>query len=129
MTPREKIESYLMKLSLTFQEAGPNGWLVSDPEKGLYNVGVMIADTLLLMRADVMEVPAENAAKLYEELLRLNAKDMVHGAYGMDGKTIVITDSLELETLDLEEFQASLDAIGLALAQHFRILTAYRARK
>jgi hypothetical protein len=129
MTPKEKIESYLMKLSLTYQEAGANSWLVSDPEKGLYNLGVMIADSLLIMRVDVMLAPKEGTAKLYEELLRLNARDMVHGAYGLDGNTIVITDSLELDTLDLEEFQASMEAIGLALAQHFRTLSAYRPRK
>jgi hypothetical protein len=129
MTHREKIESYLMKLSLTYQEAGANGWLVSDPEKGLYNLGVIVTDSLLLMRVDVMQAPEEGKAKLFEELLRLNAKDMVHGAYGLDGKSIVILDSLELETLDLEEFQASMDAIGLALAQHFRVLSAYRPRK
>jgi hypothetical protein len=129
MTHREKIESYLMKLSLTYQEAGANGWLVGDPEKGLFNLLMMIVDSLLLMRVDVMQVPEEGKAKLFEELLRLNAKDMVHGAYGIEGKTIVILDSLELETLDIEEFQASIDAIGLALAQHFRILSAYRPGK
>jgi len=129
MTHREKIEGYIMKLSLTFQEAGANGWLVSDPEKGLFNLLMMIVDSLLLMRVDVMQVPEEGKAKLFEELLRLNAKDMVHGAYGIEGKTIVILDSLELETLDIEEFQASIDAIGLALAQHFKTLSAYRPAK
>jgi hypothetical protein len=129
MTHREKIESYLMKLSLTFQEAGATGWLVSDPEKGLFNLLMMIVDSLLLMRVDVMQVPEKGKDKLFEELLKLNAKDMVHGAYGIDGKTIVILDSLELETLDIEEFQASIDAIGLALAQHFKILSAYHPVK
>jgi hypothetical protein len=129
MTPKEKIESYLMKLSLTYQEADANAWLVSDPEKGLFNLLVMAVDPLLLIRVDVMEVPEEGRAKLFEELLRLNAKDMVHGAYGIDGKTIVILDSLELETLDIEEFQASIDAIGLALAQHFKVFAAYRTAK
>ncbi len=129
MTHREKIESYLMKLSLTFQDAGANGWLVSDPEKGLFNLLMMIVDSLLLMRVDVMQVPEKGKDMLFEELLKLNAKDMVHGAYGIDGKTIVILDSLELETLDIEEFQASIDAIGLAIAQHFRILSAYRPAK
>jgi hypothetical protein len=46
-----------------------------------------------------------------------------------DGGSIIIIDSLEAETMDLEEFQASIDAIGLALAQHYRSLSAYRARK
>ena len=75
-----------------------------------------------------MEVPAAGREKLFEELLRLNATDMVHGAYAVDGKNIVIIDTLEAETMDLEEFEASIDAIGLALAQHYRPLSQYRVK-
>jgi hypothetical protein len=31
--------------------------------------------------------------------------------------------------MDLEEFEASLDAIGMALAQHYRTLSRYRVKK
>jgi hypothetical protein len=80
------------------------------------------------MRIHVMEVPAVGKEKLFEELLRLNATDMVHGAYAVDGKNIVIIDTLEAEPMDLEEFEASIDAIGLALAQHYRPLSKYRVK-
>jgi hypothetical protein len=129
MISKEKLEGYLMKLSLTFQEAGANSWLVRDPEKGLEDLLVMIVDSHVIMRVNVMKVPEARKASLFEELLRLNATDMVHGAYGIDGSTIIIIDSLELETMDLEEFQASIDAIGLALAQHYRLLSKYRPEK
>lgn len=129
MISKEKIEGYLMKLSLTFQEAGDNSWLVRDPEKGLEDLLVMVVDSHVIMRINVMKVPEAKKASLFEVLLKLNATDMVHGAYGIDGSTIVIIDSLDLETMDLEEFQSSIDAIGLALAQHYRLLSAYRAKK
>ncbi len=129
MVPKEKIESYLVKLSLTFQEAGPNSWLVRDPEKGIENLLVMIVDSHVIVRTNVMKVPAKGKESLFEELLRLNATDMVHGAYGIDGSTVIILDSLDLETLDIEEFQSSIDAIGLALAEHYRILSGYRIVK
>jgi len=54
---------------------------------------------------------------------------MVHGAYALDGKNVLIIDTLEAETMDLEEFEASIDAIGLALAQHYRPLSRYRTKK
>jgi hypothetical protein len=76
-----------------------------------------------------MEAPAAGRDKLFEELLRLNATDMVHGAYALDGKNLIIVDTLEADTLDIEEFQASVEAIGLALAQHYRILSKYRSKK
>jgi hypothetical protein len=129
MISREKIEGYLVKLSLTFQEAGAGSWVVRDAEKGIDNLLVILADPLVILRINVMEAPAAGREKLFEELLRLNATDMVHGAYAVDGKNVVIVDTLEADTLDLEEFQASLDAIGLALAQHYRILSKYRSKK
>ena len=129
MISREKIEGYLVKLSLTFQEAGAGSWVVRDAEKGIDNLFISLADPLVILRINVMEAPAAGRDKFFEELLRLNATDMVHGAYALDGKNLVIIDTLEADTLDLEEFQASIDAIGLALAQHYRILSKYRSKK
>jgi CesT_Tir_1 len=128
MSPRDKIESYLVKLTLSFQTAAPNTWLVRDSQKGLENLLIVLTEPLVIMRIHVMEVPAVGKEKLFEELLRLNATDMVHGAYAVDGKNIVIIDTLEAEPMDLEEFEASIDAIGLALAQHYRPLSKYRVK-
>ena len=128
MISREKLEGYLVKLELTFQEAGKGTWVVREPEKGLASLFVMMADPLVVLRLTVMEVPKKGREQLFEELLHLNATDMVHGAYALDGKLVVIMDTLEAETMDLEEFEASIDAIGLALAQHYRVLSKYRKK-
>ena len=53
---------------------------------------------------------------------------MVHGAYAVDGTNIIIIDTLEADTMDIEELKASIDAIGLALAQHYRTLSKYRIK-
>ncbi len=128
MISHEKLESYLVKLSLTHQAAAPGTWVVSDATKGLENLLVVLSDPLVIIRTNVMAIPATGKEKLFEELLRLNATDMVHGAYAVDGKNVIIIDTLEAETMDLEEFEASIDAIGLALAQHYRTLSRYRVK-
>jgi hypothetical protein len=129
MISRDKLEACLVKLSLSFHEAGPGTWVVSDRGKGLENLLVQLSEPLVILRIHVMEVPAAGREKLFEELLKLNATDMVHGAYALDGKNILIIDTLEADTMDLEEFEASIDAIGLALAQHYRLLSRYRTKK
>ena len=129
MISRDKLEGYLMKLSLSFHEAGPGMWVVSDAEVGLENLLVHLAEPLVILRIHVMEVPASGREQLFEELLKLNATDMVHGAYAVDGKNVLIIDTLEADTMDLEELVASIDAIGLALAQHYRLLSRYRSKK
>ncbi len=128
MTAREKIESYLVRLALSFQQPTAGTWVVSDAQRGLHNLIIALTDSLVVMRMNVMEVPATGKEKLFEELLRLNAADLVHGAYGIDGRSVILIDTLEAEGMGLEEFESSLDAIGLAVAQHYRILSAYRVK-
>jgi hypothetical protein len=72
-----------------------------------------------------MKIPGENREGFYEDLLRLN-NELVHGAYAIDDDNVVLIDSLVAPTMDLEEFQASLDSTGLALAQHYPRLAKYR---
>ena len=125
---KSKIEGYLINSSITHEEIGDNIWLINDTEKGLGNVIVFSEDSLVTIRAKVMELPREHRPELFEDLLRLNA-DMVHGAYAIEEDHIILLDTLEYDTMDFEEFQASLDAIGLALAQHYPKLPKYRESK
>ena len=128
MSPQEKIESYLVRLGLTFQQHAPGTWLVSDVQRGLDNLVIAVADSHVIVRMNVMEVPARNREKLFEELLRLNAADLVHGAYGIEGRHVILIDTLDAEGMGLEEFEGALDAIGLAVAQHYRVLSSYRGK-
>jgi hypothetical protein len=129
MVSRDKLEGYLVKLSLSFHEAGSNTWVVRDRERGLENLLVQLSEPLVILRIHVMETPATGREQFFEELLRLNATEMVHGAYAVDGRNVLIIDTLEAETMNLEEFEASIDGIGLALAQHYRTLSRYRTKK
>jgi hypothetical protein len=128
MISKEKLEGYMLKLSLNFEMISENTWLINDLDKGLENVVVLANDSVVVIRVKVMEVPAANKEAFFGELLRLNAVDMVHGAYALEENNVIIIDSLVSETLDLEEFQASIDAIGFALAQHYAVLAKYRKK-
>ena len=77
----------------------------------------------MLFHVKLMTIPADcDRLRLYEELLRLNATDMVHGAYGLEGNDVIATDTLQGENLDFNEFQASVDSLNLAITAHFRRL-------
>ncbi len=127
MVTREDIESFLLRLELPFQELEEGLWVVGDRQEAAA-VFVNIDAPLLLMCVEVMDAPEDEKLRngLFRELLELNATDMVHGAYGLDENTIVLTDTLQLEDLDFSEFQASLESILLALRSHFETLSRYR---
>ena len=79
MDIKEKLEGYMMKLSLNYEEVSENTWVINDHEKGLENVIVVTADPVILVRVKVMDIPSANKEAFYEKLLRINATDMVHG--------------------------------------------------
>jgi hypothetical protein len=121
-----KIEQYLIDLMLTYQQIGKNLWLLDDEDHSLQGVAVMQADPLVIFRAEIMDAPKDNLLELYTILLELNATDVIHGAYALDNKKIVLIDSLQYDTMDYEDFRASLDSFSLALTQHYPILSKYR---
>lgn len=127
MGNKEKIEGYLIDLKLSYEELGANAWLIDDAEKGLNQIVVILEEPLVIVRCKVMDLPASGREAFYEELLRLNAQDLLHGAYAIEGKDIILVDTLEVDNLDREEIEATLDAMGLALTQHYRLLSKYRA--
>ena len=66
-----------------------------------------------------MDLTDEQGSKeLYRTLLELNASDVVHGAYGLEDGELILSDTLELETLDFGELQASVESIQLAASGH-----------
>ena len=121
---KEKLESFFINMDLTYEEVGDNMWVISDEANNLGHVVVYAEDELVTIRAKVMQIPSSKKEEFFEELLRLNA-EMVHGAYAIEEDSVLLIDSLEFPTMDLEEFQASLDSTGLALAQHYPRLSKY----
>ena len=132
MVTREDVQSFIDRLNGTVasvKEPEPGLWVITTNE-GSAECVVHYNPPVVVMRVRVMEAPAGSPkrAELYQRLLELNAHDLVHGSYGLEGDHIVLTDTLELENLDFTEFQASYDSILLALASHLGALSAYRER-
>jgi hypothetical protein len=123
-----KIEQYLIDLKYSYRELKPNFWLLDDAEQNIDGTVIMYTDPLVVIRVQVMDVPKQNTKEFFAKLLELNAVDMLHGAYGLEGDKIVIIDTMEYETMDYSEFRAALDAISLALTQHYPILSVYRGK-
>ena len=131
MITKDDIQSFLDRLeggSLTVTEIEPNLWLTRTTEDA--EVVVHYAPPVVILRVRVMELPASEPrrSELFRQLLEYNARELVHGSYGLEGDHVVLTDTLELENLDFSEFEASFDSMTLALASHLGALAPYRER-
>jgi hypothetical protein len=131
MVTRDDVQSWIDRLNGNVQaaeELQPGLWVIRTVEGA--ELVIHYNPPVVVMRVRVMEPPVHEPrrADLYRQLLEFNARDLVHGSYGLEGDHVVLTDTLELENLDFSEFQASFDSILLALASHLGSLAPYRER-
>ena len=131
MVTREDIERFLDRLTsegASYSEVEPGLWIVKPSGELDFNVVVHHSPPVVLIRVKVMTLPsnAEALATLSRRLLELNATELVHGSYGIENQSIVMTEALELSHLDYEEFQAAFESITVTLASHLRELGSFR---
>ncbi len=131
MITREDVESFLDRMSaegVTYKEFEPGLWAVRPGGALEFDVVVSYTPPVLLLRVKVMQIPAEPAeqAALNRRLLELNASDLLHGSYGIDGDAVVLTEALELSYLDFDEFLAAYESMTLSLTAHMRELASFR---
>ena len=129
METLSKVESYLIDLGISYQELSKGAWLIEDESKGMPKMVVSHVDPIAIVRADVLPVPGNNREELFATLLKLNGNDFLHGAYAIDGDDIVALDTLEYDTMDKNEFRASLESMAFALSQHYPLLSKFLAKK
>src|SRR5213075_284530 len=112
----------------SFSEVENGLWVVRPSGELDFSVVVHFSPPVVLLRVKVMTLPTDagTLATLSRRLLELNATDLVHGSYGIEDESIVMTEALELSHLDYEEFLAAFESISLALASHLRELGTYR---
>jgi hypothetical protein len=120
MKSAEDVESYLMRMGVPYETLKPGIWVLKTDRSQLV---VSIAGPVVAFRLKVMDLPSANREALYRTLLSLNTTEMVHGAFGIEGESVVVVHALELENLDLNEFQAVVDDMSMALAKHQPSLT------
>ena len=119
------VQAYLERMELPYDEPREGTWIVSGMD-GVDNLVVTLAGPVLVFRVKMMDIPRGQREELFRTLLELNATEMMHGAYGIEGDSIVIMDALQLENLDYNEFAATIDDISLAVASHHGRLAKFR---
>ena len=124
MKGRDDIESYLLRLDTPYEALSEHMWNVHVQEN--QNLVVSLTGPVVVFRLKVMDGPTSKREEFFEELLRLNTTEMVHGAFGLENDSVVIVAALALENLDFNEFQASVDDITMAVGKLYPTLSRFR---
>ena len=128
MITNEQIETHLMSMGVSFETIKEGFWIVQEDEFEGAKIVIAHSDPILTFRVKLADVPATNREALFAELLKLNASEMVSGAYALesdgDRLSVVVVETLQSENLDANEIEAALETLTYAITEHYPRLSA-----
>lgn len=120
MSNFEKIKGYLsdLGLSISREEASEQMVIVDDEAHGLKNLVIDCEAPILILEQFILTLKSSREST-FKRLLQIN-RELVHGAFVLDdsGERVLFRDTLQLENLDLNELEGSINALSLALAEN-----------
>ncbi|HEY2409530.1 MAG TPA: CesT family type III secretion system chaperone [Polyangiaceae bacterium] len=119
----EDLEGYLSRLERRFERAQDGTYLISmGADRPL--VALRLAPPVLVAQVAIGAPPSDavKSAALFRRMLEFNAQALLHAAYGLEGDRIVLSAALELRSLDLNELEAVLADLDMALAAQVPVL-------
>jgi len=116
----KRVKEYLQELemNITHEDEKEELYMVQDEERGIVNLVVDCEEPILVFEQLILEINSNDAGVL-RRLLQMN-RTLVHGAFALDedGKRVFFRDTLQLENLDLNEVEGTINALELALAEY-----------
>lgn len=115
-----KVKTYLLELdySIFYMNEDEGVLVVENESEGISNLVIACADPLLIMEQFLFELK-HDSSEILRNLLQKN-RDIVHGAFALDdgGKKVIFRDTLQLENLDLNELESSINSLSLLLSEY-----------
>jgi hypothetical protein len=115
-----KVKNYLLELNcnIVFENELEGVLVIRNEENGISNLVLGCADPLLIMEQFLFELDESNL-EVFRSLLIKN-RDIVHGAFALDesGKKVIFRDTLQIENLDLNELEATINSLSLLLSEY-----------
>ncbi|MBU3918223.1 YbjN domain-containing protein [bacterium] len=116
----EKIIEFAEKLSLDIVNQDVSGELivVNNEDKGIYNMIIDCEGHVLIFEQLIYDLKAKTTEHL-TRLLQMN-RNLLHGAFVIneEGDKVIFRDTLQIENLDFNEFEGTINALSLGLAEY-----------
>lgn len=116
----DQVKDYLLDLdyNIIYQDQEEQVLVIEHEESGISNLVIAIADPILIMEQFLFEIKDVNATVLKSLLIK--NRDIVHGAFALDesGTKVVFRDTLQLENLDQNEIEGSINSLELLLSEY-----------
>jgi hypothetical protein len=115
-----KVKNYLLDLeyNVVSEDTAEELVVVEKEEVGIKNLILDCEDSILVVELLLFEISSDNLA-MFKEFLMMN-RNIIHGAIALDesGTKVIFRDTLQLENLDLNEIQATLNSLEVFLSEN-----------
>lgn len=122
----QKVKEYLLDLSylITHEDAEEGIFVISKEEEGIRNLVIGVADPIVIFEQFIFDVRNEDG--IFKKLLMKN-RDIIHGAFVLDesGAKVIFRDTLQLENLDVNEVEGTLNSLSLLMSEYSDELIAF----
>ena len=114
------IKNYLLELNytITHEDEKDGIIMIQNQNEGINNLIIGIANPILIIEQYIFKItnPSEN---IFQQLLQKN-RDIIHGAFVLDetGQKVIFRDTLQIENLDLNELESSINSLSLLLSEY-----------
>lgn len=125
MRTKEDVEQYMIDMDLDFEEIREGFYHVNDDLEDINDIYIIFTPPIVTFMVRLMPVPEQRKEEFYQLLLELNGQ-MIAGAYSIENNTVCLSDTLQTENLDFNEFQASLESIATALVEDYPQLAMFK---
>jgi len=113
-------KNFLLELNVNIDfENEVEGILMIRKENfGIKNLILGVAPPILIMEQFLFRINNQSE-KIYRSLLQKN-RDIIHGAFVLDdsGEKVIFRDTLQIENLDLNELEGSLNSLSLLMSEY-----------
>jgi hypothetical protein len=115
-----KIRNYIVELGfdISIENKDDQVFVIQDENLGIKNLVIGCADPILIMEQFILDVKTASM-EVFQELLQKN-RDIVHGAFVLDetGGKVIFRDTLQMENLDKNELEGSINSLTLLLSEY-----------
>lgn len=122
-----KVKNYVLDLGyiITHENLEDEIIVIEDEQTGIKNLVLGCADPILIMEQFILTIKTNNA-NVFQELLKKN-RDIIHGAFVLDesGEKVIFRDTLQIENLDKNELEGSLNSLTLLLSEYSNQLISF----
>ncbi len=116
----QKVKNYLLELdyNIVSENEADGVFVIENEADGIKNLVIGCADPILIMEQHLFDI-ANPKSEVYLQLLQKN-RDIIHGAFALDetGKRVIFRDTLQIENLDQNELEGSLNSLSLLLSEY-----------